>query len=231
MKTDQKFTPLVMTETVTAVTGTEEIVLVYGQTIDESLADRLGPGKIKSLTMTRQAIPQAEFAKFDKARNRQIPDNQRFDVPADEATLESLSTPDGKGSTRKIDDRPLPPDHPMFGRPRPAVAGGEPITGMQQQGVPLAGPVTTESERISQQRAPGAQSGPRPAWHEMKTEDLELDQATKDILIGAKLTTAGAILDAGRQNEGLQHIEGIGEGRENHIKKAIEAIPKATPAK
>lgn len=224
---DTEYTPVVMTENVRAVTATEEIDLVYGQTIDEELADKLGPGKMKSLTMTRQAIPEAEFEKFDRARNRPNPDARRFDVPADEATVESLSSPDGNGGTRKIEDRPLPPDHPMFGRPRPAVAGGEPITGMQQKGVPLAGPVTTASEQMSQQRTSGAQG--RPAWHGMATQDLELDEATKEILIKRNLTNAGEILDEGRKHKGLQHIDGIGAGREENIKKAIEAIPKATP--
>lgn len=213
MKPKPEYEPVVMTGNVRAVTATEEIDLTYGQVIDEEMAERLGDGKLRSLIATRSAISQPEFENFDKGERNPLIGDRIPDVPADKATLEQLSDPIPGGS-RKIDDRPLPSDHPLAGRPFGA------LTEEQKRREVVPGGVIGQS-------APSALSeGAGPAWHSTPVSELDVDEATRHALVAGNLNTVGDVLAHGRDNDGLGSIEGIGETREQHIQKAIEKVAR-----
>lgn len=63
-------------------------------------------------------------------------------------------------------------------------------------------------------------------WTQLSIDELGLDGPTVEALKAANLGTAGAVTDFGAKNNGLRSIEGIGEGREEEIKKALQKIAK-----
>ncbi len=96
----------------------------------------------------------------------------------------------------------------------PAAAGGPPRQ-----------PVAVDSHGYRRaQDDPAADDGVQAVsgdWKTLPVASLELDEATRKLLVESQLPSVQAILDFGTEHGSLTTIDGIGEGREREIQAAI----------